>query len=74
MGILAPNSPDFRKKEEELARLQSDLQVEVGLKRKEFLQQEARVYYRVYKEIEAEVKNFAERNGIQPGPPLQPGR
>jgi Skp family chaperone for outer membrane proteins len=64
MGILAPNSPDFKKKEEELARMQSDLQVEVGLKRKEFLQQEARVYYRVYKEIEAEVKTFAERNAI----------
>jgi small subunit ribosomal protein S2 len=44
--------------------MQSDLQVEVGLKRKEFLQQEARVYYRVYKEIETEVTNFSERNGI----------
>lgn len=64
LGTYNAGSQEYKQKEEELARLQSDLQVEVGLKRKEFLQQEARVYFRVYKEIEAEVKNFAERNGI----------
>jgi Skp family chaperone for outer membrane proteins len=64
LGTFNAGSPEYKQKEEELARLQSDLQVEVGLKRKEFLQQEARVYFRVYKEIEAEVKNFSERNGI----------
>jgi len=58
------SSPEFKQKEEELARQQSDLQVEVALKRKEFLQQEARVYYRVYKEIEQEVGTFSARNRI----------
>ena len=64
LGQYNAGSPEYRQKEEELARLQSDLQVEVGLKRKEFLQQEARVYFRVYKEIEQEVRTFSERNGI----------
>lgn len=64
LGTYSASSQEYKQKEEELARLQSDLQVEVGLKRKEFLQQEARVYFRVYKEIEAEVTNFASRNGI----------
>lgn len=65
LGTYNAGSQEYRQKEEELARLQSDLQVEVGLKRKEFLQQEARVYFRVYKEIEGEVTTFAQRNGIQ---------
>lgn len=64
LGTYNPSSAEYKQKEEELARMQSDLQVEVGLKRKEFLQQEARVYYRVYKEIETEVQKFSERNGI----------
>jgi outer membrane protein len=64
LGTYNAGSQEYKQKEEELARLQSDLQVEVGLKRKEFLQQEARVYFRVYKEIEQEVRTFAERNGI----------
>ena len=65
LGQYNAGSQEYKQKEEELARLQSDLQVEVGLKRKEFLQQEARVYFRVYKEIEQEVRTFAERNAIQ---------
>jgi hypothetical protein len=38
--------------------------VKIGLKRKEFLEQEARVYYRVYREIEQSVGLFAQRNRI----------
>jgi Skp family chaperone for outer membrane proteins len=64
LGQYNAGSPEYKQKEEELARLGSDLQVEMGLKRKEFLQQEARVYFRVYKEIEQEVRTFSERNGI----------
>lgn len=59
-----PASLEYKQMEEELARTQSDLQVKVGLKRKEFLEQEARVYYRVYREIEQQVGLFAQRNRI----------
>ena len=59
-----PSSLEYKQMEEELARTQSDLQVKVGLKRKEFLEQEARVYYRVYREVEQAVALFAQRNRI----------
>jgi hypothetical protein len=57
-------SLEYKNKEEEIAKLQSDLQVKIGLKRKEFLEQEARVYYYVYKEIEQSVASFSSRNRI----------
>ncbi len=57
-------SPEYKSKEGELARLQSELQVQIGLKRKDFLEQEARVYYRVYKEIEQSVAVTAQRYRI----------
>ena len=57
-------SKDYKDREEELAKMQSDLQVDVGLKRKAFLEQEARVYYHIYKEIEQSVAIFAQRYRI----------
>jgi Skp family chaperone for outer membrane proteins len=57
-------SLEYKQKEEEIARLTSEMQVKIGLKRKEFLEQEARVYYHVYREIEQSVQNFAIRNRI----------
>ncbi|MDX1947904.1 MAG: OmpH family outer membrane protein [Pirellulaceae bacterium] len=59
-----PGSLEYKQLEEELARMQSDMQVQVSLKRKEFLEQEARVYFRVYREIEQTVAVFAQRNRI----------
>ena len=59
-----PGSLEYKQKEEELARMQSDLQVQVGLKRKEFLEQEARVYFHVYRDIEQVVAQFAQRYRI----------
>ncbi|ADB17855.1 outer membrane chaperone Skp (OmpH) [Pirellula staleyi DSM 6068] len=59
-----PSSIEYKQKEEELARVQADLQVKVGIKRKEFLEQEAAVYYRVYREVEQAVGVFAQRNRI----------
>ena len=57
-------SLEYKQKEEEIARMTSEMQVKIGLKRKEFLEQEARVYYHVYKEIEQSVHTFALRNRI----------
>jgi Skp family chaperone for outer membrane proteins len=58
------SSPDYKTKEAELARVQSELQVQIGLKRKDFLEQEARVYFRVYQEIKQSVAVFAQRYRI----------
>jgi Skp family chaperone for outer membrane proteins len=57
-------SPEYKSREEALARSQSELQVEIGLKRKNFLEREARVYYHIYKEIESSVRTFATRARI----------
>jgi Skp family chaperone for outer membrane proteins len=64
LQTFKPSSLEYKEKEEELARMQSDLQVKIGLKRKEFLEQEARVYFRVYREIEQAVTLVAQRNRI----------
>lgn len=57
-------SLEYKTKEEEIARMSSDLQVKVGLKKKELLEQEARVYYNVYRELETTVARFAQANRI----------
>ena len=57
-------SLEYKAKEEEAARLTSDLQVKVGLKKKELLESEARVYYNVYRELEQKVAIFAQQNRI----------
>jgi Skp family chaperone for outer membrane proteins len=57
-------SPDYKRLEERIASLQANLQVEMGLKRKEFLEAEARVYYNAYTEVVDQVAQFAEQNGI----------
>lgn len=64
LGTFKAGSTEYRQMETDLARTQSELQVEVGLKRRDFLEQEARVYYRVYREIEQEVGVFSTRNRI----------
>jgi Skp family chaperone for outer membrane proteins len=57
-------SLEYKQKEEEAARLTSDLQVKVGMKKKELLESEARVYFTVYRELEQKVGVFAQRNRI----------
>jgi Skp family chaperone for outer membrane proteins len=57
-------SLEYKQREEEAARLTSDLQVKVGLKKKELLESEARVYFQVYRELEQSVANFAQANRI----------
>lgn len=58
-------SLEYRQREEEAARATSDLQVKVGLKKKELLESEARVYFQVYRELEQSVANFSNANQIQ---------
>ena len=57
-------SLEYKTKEEEAARLTSDLQVKVGLKKKDLLESEARVYFNVYRDLEQKVAIFAQQNQI----------
>jgi Skp family chaperone for outer membrane proteins len=59
-----PASDQYKKAEEELAHMKSDLDIKVAVKRREFLEREARVYYGIYREIEDSVAMFAQRNRI----------
>jgi len=51
-------TPDYERLEAELAREAANLDVEAGLKRKEILEKEAKVYYDTYIEMIAAVKAF----------------
>lgn len=57
-------SPEYKQLEETMARTASDLRLKAEMKRKEFLEAEAKVYHNVYREIANEVAYFAERHGI----------
>ncbi len=58
-------SREYKQLEEELANRSADLNVQVKLQQKQFLEREAKMYYNVYLEILDAVKYYAERNNIQ---------
>jgi len=57
-----PGTQDYKSLEQQIATRLADLQVLITLTRKDFLQQEARIYYIVYREIIDEVDYFAGQN------------
>ena len=59
-----PGTPDYKKLEEQIAGFQAQVQAKTQLKRKDFLENEARIYYNVYNEIVKEVSYFSQRQGI----------
>lgn len=64
LKLLKPGSPDYRRLEETLAKQSAGLQVQMGLKRKEFLEREAKVYYKAYLEVQGVIREFSERHAI----------
>jgi Skp family chaperone for outer membrane proteins len=65
LKTMSPGTPDFKKLEEELTKLESDWKLEVASKRRDFAEKESQYYLRAYQELSAAVKAYAERNGIQ---------
>ncbi len=59
-----PGSPQYKQQEELIATKNAQLQLKMNLQKKGFMEQEAKIYYNVYKEIEAEVERFAIRHRI----------
>jgi Skp family chaperone for outer membrane proteins len=57
-------SPDYKRVEEQMAQGTSDLQVKMTLKRKDFMEREAKAYFNAYREIEYHVQDFCVRNGF----------
>jgi Skp family chaperone for outer membrane proteins len=65
MTSFTPSSNEFKKLDEELAKMKSDFQITVQSKKRDFLEQEAKVYYNIYREVEDAVAVFAQRHGIR---------
>jgi Skp family chaperone for outer membrane proteins len=61
----AKGSDNFKRLEEEMARTNSGMQIKVAKQRREFLEQEAKIYYEGYNEVLAAVSLLAERNDIK---------
>lgn len=59
-----PGTPNYDKLERELADKAAKLQVDTQLKKKDFLQREAKVYYDVYLEVSKAIEDFSNMNGI----------
>ncbi len=57
-------SPDYKKAENDLVRMQADLQLKVSLQKKDFMEQEGKIYFNVSREVEDAVKQIAIKNGI----------
>lgn len=59
-----PGTAEYRKLEGDVAKAQGDFQVKAQLDKKDFLDREARVYHRVYGEVEQAVAAFARQHRI----------
>jgi Skp family chaperone for outer membrane proteins len=57
-------SPDYNAMEKEIAEREANLTVKVQLQRKQFLAQEAKIYFTVYKEVEQEVDYYCSSKNI----------
>lgn len=58
-----PGTDNYKQLEEQLATRSAKLQADVNLRKKQFLEEEARMYFNVYREILAETKYFAQQQG-----------
>lgn len=58
-------SAEFRELEEELARSQADLQIQVNTQKRRFVEKEAANYYSVYQDVLMEVEAFCKQHNIK---------
>ena len=60
----SPGSEPFKRLEEEVAHTRSQVQLDIGRRQKQRVEDEAQVYHRAYKEIEDQIRKFADRYAI----------
>lgn len=61
---LPLGNPQRDKLEEQATEMDAAIKVEIANQRKDFLRQEAQIYYNIYAEVQETIKNYCERNGI----------
>jgi Skp family chaperone for outer membrane proteins len=64
LEVLKPESAEHKALVAEIASAQAQVQADMTLKRKEFLQKEAALYHAFYEQVRGEVQTFADNHGI----------
>ncbi|HTQ39136.1 MAG TPA: OmpH family outer membrane protein [Pirellulales bacterium] len=64
LKTFAPGSPDYKKMEADMLKKQGDINLNVSLQKKDFMDQEGRIYFNVSREIDDAVKQIATKNNI----------
>jgi Skp family chaperone for outer membrane proteins len=58
------NSQEYRQLEEDIAKRQADITVQVNKQKRDFFEQEAKMYYTIYQEVMEQVKYYSDKHGI----------
>lgn len=64
LNQFRPGTTEYKTTEADIAQRQASLQADTQIKRKDFLEKEAQVYYDIYMDVAAEIKAFADNHGI----------
>lgn len=64
LQTLKPSSAEFKTLEAEISFEQGRVQADMALKRKEFLEREAQVYFETYTQVKSQIRAFSEANRI----------
>lgn len=64
LGTLKAGSPQYKQLEERTTKDLADLKVKMQLRRKEIMEEEAKIYMNTYKEVMSAVSAFANANNI----------
>jgi len=64
MKKFKKGSTEYNEWERRITERRSEINVQMQLTRKEFLQEEARIYHQIYREIEYHVGQWAAQNGV----------
>jgi Skp family chaperone for outer membrane proteins len=64
LEMYTRNSQEYRQLEEDIAKRSADIQVQVNKQKRDFFEQEAKMYYTIYKEVMEQVQYYADKHGI----------
>lgn len=78
-NTFGPGTADYKRADEDVARMMAEFNLKMGKLRKDFLEREAKVYYQTYLEVVDAVNYYAKRQGIGlvlrfNGEPIDPNR
>ena len=57
-------SPEYRQLEEDMAKRTAEVQVQIQVQKRNFYEQEAKMYYTVYQEVMEQVRYYSDKHGI----------